>query len=284
MRETQQPVESHTRDVSGRLIRPNYWLWCLLPLLCWGVIELSTDPITLFKLVNATAQKLPDLLWVAFNMLGNGWGVFALLCPLLVLAPRALLATLCAGALAGVLSRTLKLSLQCPRPASVLDPTSFHIIGNPLTSLSMPSGHTLTAFAIATALYFSVSPAKRKYALWLFALAGLAGFARVAVGAHWPADIFAGMSIGLFSGMLGANLAQRIPDRLLVPQAWLLRAASVGAALCIYILLMDRLDFDETRPFQYLAAAVATVGLVWFLSQTVKPQKLAVEPARDCSA
>lgn len=183
------------------------------------------------------------------------------------------MATLCAGALAGVLSRSLKLSLQFPRPASVLDPASFHIVGNPLTSLSMPSGHTLTAFALATALYFSVSPAKRKYAVWLFVLAGLAGLARVAVGAHWPADIFAGMSVGLFSGMLGASLAQRIPTRLLVPQAWPLRVASVGAALCIYILLMDRLDFDETRPFQYMAAAVATVGLFMFLRQTVQPRK-----------
>lgn len=273
MRDAQQPIDSSKRAGPARLIKPVYWLWCVVPLLCWGIVELSIEPTPLFKLINSSAQKIPDLFWVFFNMLGNGWGVFALLCPLLVLAPRALLATLCAGAIAGVLSRTLKLSLQFPRPASVLDPTSFHIVGNPLTSLSMPSGHTLTAFALATALYFSVSPAKRKYALCLFVLAGLAGLARVAVGAHWPADIFAGMSVGLFSGMLGANLAHRIPSRLLVAQAWPLRLASVGAALCIYILLMDRLDFDETRPFQYLAAAVATVGFVWFLTQTIKPQK-----------
>jgi membrane-associated phospholipid phosphatase len=241
--------------------------------LCWGVVELNTEPVVLFRLINAATQKLPDLFWVFFNMMGNGWGVFALLCPLLVLAPRALMATLCAGALAGVISRTLKLSLQFPRPASVLDPASFHIVGNPLTSLAMPSGHTLTVFALATALYFSVPPAKRKYAIWLFVLACLAGLARVAVGAHWPADVLAGMSVGLFSGMLGATLAQRIPNRLLVPQAWPPRVASVGAALCVYILFMDRLDFDETRPFQYFAALVAMVGLVWFLRQTVKPQK-----------
>ena len=129
------------------LITRSTWLWCALPLLLWSVLELSVEPITLFKQLNRTAQMLPDLFWVFFNMFGNGWGVFALLCPLLIIAPRALMATLCAGALAGVLSRTLKLSLQFPRPASVLDPASFHIIGNPLTSLSMPSGHTLTAFA-----------------------------------------------------------------------------------------------------------------------------------------
>lgn len=273
MLKAQPLATASTRAASAPLISPSQWLWCLLPLLCWGVVALSIDPISLFRLVNTYTQKLPDLFWVFFNMLGNGWGVFALLCPLLVLAPRALLATLCAGALAGVVSRILKLSLQWPRPASVLDPTSFHIVGNPLTSLAMPSGHTLTAFALATALYFSVPLAKRKYAVWLFVLAALSGLARVALGAHWPADVLAGTSIGLISGMLGATLVQRIPARLLAPQAWPLRVASVGAALCIYILLMDRIDFDETRPFQYMAAAVATVGLLGFLRQTVTPQK-----------
>ncbi|MEI6837884.1 MAG: phosphatase PAP2 family protein, partial [Alcaligenaceae bacterium] len=240
--------------------------------LLWGLLELSVEPIALFKQLNRVAQMLPDLFWVFFNMLGNGWGVFALLCPLLIIAPRALMATLCAGALAGVLSRMLKLSLQFPRPASVLDPASFHIVGNPLTSLSMPSGHTLTAFALATALYFSVKPSLRKQALWLFVIATFAGFARIAVGAHWPADVFAGMSIGLLSGMLGARVAQQIPANQLTPQAWPLRLASVGAMLCIYILLTDRLDFDETRPFQYFAAAVATLSLAWFIKQTLKPR------------
>lgn len=259
--------------VTQPLVKRAAWLWCLLPLVIWGLVELSSEPITLFRQLNTTARLLPDSVWVFFNVLGNGWGVFALLCPLLVLAPRALMATLCAGALAGVVSRTLKLSLQFPRPASILDPASFHIVGNPLTSLAMPSGHTLTAFALATALYFSVPPSKRRYAAGLFVLAALSGLARVAVGAHWPADVLAGMSIGLFSGMLGATLAQRIPVNLLAAQAWPLRAASAGAALCIYILLTERLDFDETRPFQYLAAAVAALGLTWFISQTLRPRR-----------
>jgi hypothetical protein len=273
MRNAESSVAAPAHAVTTRPVKPAQWLWCLLPLLVWGLVELSVDRVSLFRLLNTATQQLPNLFWVGFNLLGNGWWVFALLCPLLIFAPRALLATLCAGALAGVLSRTLKLSLQFPRPASVLDPASFHILGNPLTSLAMPSGHTLTAFALATALYFSVPQAKRKYAVWLFMLAALAGLARVAVGAHWPADVLAGMTVGLFSGMVGVSLAQRIPARLLVPQAWPMRVASFGAALCIYILLTNRLDFGESRPFQYVAATVATIGLVLFLRQTIQPQK-----------
>jgi hypothetical protein len=73
--------------------------------------------------------------------------------------------------------------------------------------------------------------------------------------------------------MVGVSLAQRIPARLLVPQAWPMRVASFGAALCVYILLTNRLDFGESRPFQYVAAVVATIGLALFLRQTIQPQK-----------
>jgi hypothetical protein len=52
-----------------------------------------------------------------------------------------------------------------------------------------------------------------------------------------------------------------------------MRVASFGAALCIYILLTNRLDFGESRPFQYVAAVVATIGLALFLRQTIQPQK-----------
>ena len=253
------------------IVKPLQWLWCLLPVVLWIAVELSFVDTVLFKQINRATHKLPDLFWVFFNMLGNGWGVFALLSPLLLIAPRALIATLFAGGLAGLLSRSLKVSLQFPRPASVLDETSFHIVGNPLTSLAMPSGHTLTAFAIATALYFSIAPTRRQYAVWLFVLASLAGLARIAVGAHWPADVFAGMSIGLFSGMVGVTLAKRLPLRQLAPQAWLMRAACGGAALCVYMLLTERLDFEETRPFQYLAAILASASIIWFVRQTLRP-------------
>ncbi|MEI7569276.1 MAG: hypothetical protein WCJ34_07510, partial [Alcaligenaceae bacterium] len=118
MAETSSQKAMPSHESLRPLIKRSTWLWCALPLLLWGLVEVSVEPIVLFKQLNRIAQMLPDLFWVFFNMLGNGWGVFALLCPLLIIAPRALMATLCAGALAGVLSRTLKLSLQFPRPCT----------------------------------------------------------------------------------------------------------------------------------------------------------------------
>lgn len=245
--------------------QPRDLLWCLIPLLAWIGLWLFAPEPQLFRSINQATQQLPDLFWVSFNMLGNGWGAFGFAVPLLVLAPRLLIAALCAGAISGVLSHLLKHSLEFPRPAAVLDPASFYILGKQLTHFSMPSGHTLTAFAILSAFYFALPLSRRRAFLWLFLVASLAGLARIAVGAHWPADVFGGAAVGIFSGAAGALLTRRIPERAVQPQSWLMRAISGAALICIYILLTTTIDFPQTRPVQFVAAAIATLGVAWFV-------------------
>ena len=240
------------------------FLWCLIPLIVWLGLWLFAPEPQLFLRINAWAQALPELFWVSFNMLGNGWGIFALACPLLLLAPRLLTAALCGGAIAGIISRVLKHTLEMPRPPSVLDPASFFILGKPLTSLSMPSGHTLTAFAILTAFYFALDAHKRGAYRWLFVVATLAGIARIAVGAHWPADVCAGASIGILSGVAGARLTQGIPARALLPQSWLMRIISAAGLVGVFILLTTTIDFPQTRPVQFVAAGIGLISITWF--------------------
>ena len=217
--------------ISTVSIPPWAWGLWLTPLALWLVLWVAVPEPALFIHVNQAARILPDHAWALLNMFGNGWSAFAFASPLLVFAPRLLVAGVCAGAISGALSRILKLYFELPRPAGVLDITTFHILGKPLTAMSMPSGHTLTAFSLAAAFYFSIPPARRKPYLWLFLLATLAGVARVAVGAHWPADVMAGSAIGLFSGVLGAQWVSRLPASLLEPRSWLLRVLSCGALL-----------------------------------------------------
>lgn len=244
------------------------WVLWLLPLGAWLGIAVFTTPTELFLRLNQEARALPDHVWVFFNLFGNGWYVFALASPLLVFAPRLLIAGVFAGAITGAMSRILKLSLQMPRPASVLDQSSFYILGKPLTSLSMPSGHTLTAFSIATAIYFSADPKKRQPFMWLFLLAIGAGFARIAVGAHWPADTLAGAALGLFGGVTGAYLACRLPVQYTLTTSWPVRIIGACALLCIYMLLMTQIDFALSRPFQQAATVVVSISLLLFLKKT----------------
>lgn len=262
-------------NASARTIQTVYardFLWCLVPLAVWLGLWLFAPEPQLFLQLNRVAHVLPEMFWASFNMLGNGWGVFALACPLLVLAPRLLPAALVGGAIAGILSHVLKQALEMPRPAAILDPASFYIMGKTLTYFSMPSGHTLTAFAILTAFYFALDIHKRSAYRWLFVVATLAGLARIAVGAHWPADVCAGAAVGLFSGIAGARLTQAIPERALVPQAWLMRIISVAGLVGVYILLTTTIDFPQTKPTQWFAAAVASVSIAWFTWRSFGPR------------
>ncbi len=248
------------------------WHWLIpgIPLVMWLVIELFTTPNAFFLQINQRARILPDNIWIFFDLLGNGWYDFALATPLLLLAPRNLIASLYAGAIAGLLGRILKLTFELPRPASVIDPASFHILGNPLTSLAMPSGHTLTAFALATAFYFSSAPEKRKPLMVLFLFATSAGIARIAVGAHWPADVMAGAALGICGGLVGAVLSVKLPEHLLNAQSWLMRGLAAGSILCVYVLLTSEIDFIAAKPFQWFAASVGILGLIAFAYKTVR--------------
>jgi membrane-associated phospholipid phosphatase len=273
MSETHKLKSVPTHLGAIQTVQAKDFLWCLIPLVVWlGWWWFAPEP-QLFRQLNQAARALPDLFWASFNMLGNGWGIFALACPLLLLGPRLLTAALCGGAISGIISRVLKHTLEMPRPASLLDPTSFYILGKPLTSLSMPSGHTLTAFSILTAFYFALEPSKRSAYRWLFVVATLAGLARIAVGAHWAADVCAGAAIGLFSGVAGVWLTRGIPARALVPQAWLMRIISAAGLVGVYILLTTTIDFPETRPVQFVAAAIGLSSIVWFTWRSFAPTK-----------
>ena len=247
-----------------------HWMIPCIPLALWLLMFVFTTPNEIFLQINQRARAIPDNVWIFFDLLGNGWYDFALATPLLLLAPRHLIASLYAGAIAGLLGRILKLTFELPRPASVIDPASFHILGNPLTSLAMPSGHTLTAFALVTAFYFSTSPEKRKPLLVLFFFALAAGVARIAVGAHWPADVLAGAALGICGGLVGTALAGKLPQHLLRAQSWLMRVLSAGSAFCIYVLMSAEIDFAAAKPFQWFAASVGTLGLIGFAIHTIR--------------
>ena len=244
--------------------------WWLLPLLLFAV---STplwlhrfEPAT-FIYLNALCAAVAAPVWTGLSLLGNAWGLLGVTAPLLVLAPRLMWAWLCAAPFAVMFARVGKGLIVSPRPAAEVDSEQMRVVGETLHNVSMPSGHTLSAFAVASAIYFALPEKGRERHLWLFVLAAGTGLSRIAVGAHWPGDVAVGASLGLLAGMLGTRLLARMGAQHLRPTAWSLRLVALLLAVTAYTLLTEVQDFDENRPVQVLLAAVVLVSLFFFVRQ-----------------
>jgi len=255
---------SDTGAVSLRL-----WLAPLLLLMLAAPLWMHWWEPQMFIRINGWSRFVPAPVWTGLSLLGNGWGVLVVTAPLLLLAPRQMWAWLCAAPFAAVFARLGKGFIVSPRPAAEIDNTQIHIVGDVLRTVSMPSGHTTTAFAVATALVLSLPPAQRRRAGWLVGLALATGLSRIAVGAHWPGDVAVGMALGWWSGLLGNRVLAYVPQAWSDSSHWALRCVAVLVAAAVFVLCTDALDFAENQPLQWVLAALAACVLVLFVVRSV---------------
>jgi membrane-associated phospholipid phosphatase len=187
-------------------------------------------------------------------------------------------AWLCAAPFASLLARGVKAWLQSPRPAAVLDAAQFHILGEPLHRESFPSGHTVTAFAAATALYLALNDRPGRRPLWLFGLAAATGLSRIAVGAHWPGDVLAGAAVGLIAGALGHALWLRLNPSWFRPTGLPQWVLALLLAATLYTLWTELLDFAENRVLQQGLTVLVALSLLGFARQVWRSRKGAMDP------
>ena len=87
------------------------------------------------------------------------------------------------------LALALKPVFEVPRPEAVRFVTC-------TTGYSMPSGHSLMSFALATFLH----PRAGKYKLLVWAFAITVSLSRIFIGVHYPSDVIVGALIGCIVG------------------------------------------------------------------------------------
>jgi membrane-associated phospholipid phosphatase len=182
-------------------------------------------------------------------------------------------AWVCAAPFAAVFARIGKEYIVSPRPAAVVDNQHMRIVGDVMHTVSMPSGHTTTAFAVACAIYLALSGEQRKRHVWVLVLALGTGLSRIAVGAHWPGDVAVGMCLGLLAGLLGNVLLGAIEPRHFETSGWGSRLIAMAVATAIYVLLTEPMDFAENLPLQRVVAAVAAVSLLAFAIRSARSLK-----------
>jgi len=160
-----------------------------------------------------------------------------------------------------LLSHGLKNIFNLPRPAKILDPDSFIIIGPKLTSHSFPSGHATSAFTIVLVLTYVY----KQY--WLHIntifLALLISLSRIAVGAHWPVDVAAGIFCGWMSANIGIVLYFKFKEKLRnINQTGIIIILLI-AALCL--LIVHNTGYDQAFHFQILISIYAMSCCVYYL-------------------
>lgn len=97
-----------------------------------------------------------------------------------------------------LITEGLKRTIRRPRPYN--DYPNEIILRTRKSGFSFPSGHTSCAFATATAL--TMSTKKWYVAVPAFTYAGLVGYSRMRLGAHYGSDVLAGIVVGIGTSLL----------------------------------------------------------------------------------
>lgn len=77
------------------------------------------------------------------------------------------------------------------------------MLGSVPVDYSFPSGHTGSAFAVATVILLCMP---RRYGIIAVVLSAFIAYSRVYNAVHYPMDVLGGMVIGIFTGVLASKL------------------------------------------------------------------------------
>ncbi|WP_051222116.1 phosphatase PAP2 family protein [Neptunomonas japonica] len=210
-----------------------------------------------FYTAQALSFILPAIIWEHLSFMGDTLVVLTLALLFAYRYPHLLLALLITAIVGTLITHGIKPWLATPRPPGVLDPGSFQLIGSSISKKSMPSGHTLTAFAAAGLLTRLTT--NRAIQGLILIVAVFIGWSRVAVGVHWPADVCMGAAGGLISAWAGLKLCDRWQDVFKGRFYAVLLTIHAGCAVTL-------INYDGGFPHTWLfaiAASAVSLGYIY---------------------
>lgn len=151
-----------------------------------------------FRALNQAGANLGlDLFMVAFTFLGMSYILVLVVVPLWLKGRKtAAIDIILLVVVSDILSETLKLVFERPRPEATLDNVKMLDWGAiaSASGYSFPSGHALRAFAVGTYLALALKPPWTRMSA--IGVAIMVGVSRLYLGLHWPSDVAAGAAIG----------------------------------------------------------------------------------------
>lgn len=157
---------------------------------------------------NNISNKILDTIMIIITSLGNYSILWIALTIILIVVPKTrrlglnvlislvIKLTLCNLILKPIIAR--------PRPFNLN--TSVKLLINKTKDYSFPSGHTASAFAVASTFLFN----KNKYWKTLIIIAILISISRLYLYVHYPTDVLGGIIIGMLSGYVGTIISNKI--------------------------------------------------------------------------
>jgi undecaprenyl-diphosphatase len=255
--------------------------------------------LRLFRGVNGLGPAEPAL-WSDLSVAGLGLSAWIYLLFDAQDRPARVARLLWILVVGGLVIHAIKQALPLPRPLAALGPGGLAVIGAELRTHSMPSGHSAMAFAMlglmagelardARARHGAAAPAWFAGLGWCVLAVGIA-LARMAVGAHWPADVGVGAGLGLAFAALAERAWPVAALTRIVERPWgarlmaiglLVSAAAISATPGALVLagvagapFAHQLEtgYPLAEPLQWLLGVVALVGAArWWMAAGRRP-------------
>ena len=186
-----------------------WYFWALALLFITGFLLLAIDGKSgSFILLNSYHTNWLNTFFINYTNVGDG--LFALFISVILFfykRKKQALALLLSFLISGLLVQIIKNLVTSPRPRLFFTSGQYtqFIDGVTLSNnSSFPSGHTASAFAVATVLVLTMQ--NKTWQLPILFAATLAGYSRMYLAQHFLTDVMMGAFLGLIAGIYSVYL------------------------------------------------------------------------------